>query len=119
MCTKTLNCPQHTDEMRELLRFQLLGKHVDMNRLRDKYKTSKRQRSAAAKNLSAKVGVKLLPTGVDLEANSFSLSDESPVYVDIDGIDEIIDDNIYKYGAGLESHFDNATFADEEFVDVL
>jgi hypothetical protein len=34
MCTKTLNCPQHTDALREQIRFDLLGKRVDLEALR-------------------------------------------------------------------------------------
>ena len=34
MCTKTINCPQHTDEMRQQIRLQLLGKHVDIEAMR-------------------------------------------------------------------------------------
>ncbi len=33
MCTKTLNCPQHTDENRKEIRIKLLGNEVDLEYL--------------------------------------------------------------------------------------
>lgn len=36
LCTKTLNCPQHNDEQREQIRFELLGQRINISSLRGK-----------------------------------------------------------------------------------
>jgi len=71
MCTKTLNCPQHTDDMREHIRLQLLGEYVDINSMRENQKMKKHSRN------------------IPMATDKISLTEKSPIeYVDIDGFEE-------------------------------
>mmetsp|Transcript_26452 Transcript_26452/g.37243 ORF Transcript_26452/g.37243 Transcript_26452/m.37243 type:complete len:268 (-) Transcript_26452:20-823(-) len=68
MCTKTLNCPQHTDQMREEVRTTLLGKKVNIDELRD--------------NLNKKTKMK------KTEKTDYDSSSDSMAFVDVEGVDE-------------------------------
>jgi len=102
MCTKTVNCPQHTDPQRENIRFQLLGKQVSMSVVREKLRLEKLKKKSSKRvridnSLSyttARHSKPTEPTGLlepvdslipfDLSNNDHSIIDQS-IFVDIDG----------------------------------
>lgn len=69
MCTKTLNCPQHTDQMREEVRTVLLGKKVSIDELRDNLNNKK-------------------PKTKKTEKTDYDSSSDSMAFVDVDGVDD-------------------------------
>jgi len=146
MCSKTINCPQHTDAQREQVRLDLLGKHVDLDKLRSSIKEEKRKQknqrraaeraeaSAAAHAESApkslpQLGPHVIPSGLD----------PIETFVDIDTVDEAIDHFINglveekRMMAPYDSSFDSPllhnkhssdlpaalTLMEDDFVDVL
>jgi len=100
MCTKTLNCPQHNDQLREDIRLQLLGKRVNMNELREMQLAKKQDLLKLKKHSLLNVKKQITPVLSESKLKSFEseldllllndnsqiLSDNSPEYVDVDGV---------------------------------